>query len=374
MRSTRLLRNIPDINEPGSGYLWGNAARHGITYRHYGEYVSTQWCDGKGEGAPPGEAATAPPPESCASKATNKGERLPANVGNPRGGVSPYPWPVPTMAHNLATKPELRDHFDPNYPDFRVDYPDQLRADEFLNEFSRFVRDREGGHDALPNLIVLRLPNDHTLAKKPGYCRPAACVADNDLALGRVVEAVSHSPYWSDTAILVLEDDAQDGADHVDAHRSIALVISKYSPRASEPRMTSDERPTTANAKPAARNQHALVDHTFYTTVSMVHTIEDLLGLPPMNNNDAYAPVMSLLFSGPSDQPPFTADYRNRDSGFIYQANPLRGPGAAMSSKLDFSHADAIDPAILNRILWRDAKGKQPMPAPRHTVFPAFPH
>jgi len=113
------------------------------------------------------------------------------------------------------------------------------------------------------------------------------------------------------------------------------------------------------------------VDHHFYTTVNMVHTMETLLGLPPMNNNDALAPVMAPLFAGAGDQPAFTADYRNRDNGMIYQANPPNAPGAKQSAKLDFSVADAADSNVLNAILWRDAKGNVPMPAPKHSVFPA---
>jgi len=103
----------------------------------------------------------------------------------------------------------------------------------------------------------------------------------------------------------------------------------------------------------------------------MVHTMETLLGLPPMNNNDALAPVMAPLFAGAGDQPAFQADYRNRDNGMIYQANPPNAPGAKQSAKLDFSVADSADSNVLNAILWRDAKNDVPMPAPRHIVFPA---
>ncbi len=118
--------------------------------------------------------------------------------------------------------------------------------------------------------------------------------------------------------------------------------------------------------------QQPAVDHHFYTTVNMVHTMETLLGLPPMNNNDAHAPVMAPLFTGAGDQPPFKADYRNRDNGMIYQANSANAPGAKESAKLNFSVADAADTNVLNAILWRAAKGNVPMPAPKHTVFPAM--
>ena len=187
------------------------------------------------------------------------------------------------MKRMRPTKAALRDHYDPLFPDFETDYPDQLRADEFLREFDEFVK-AKGSAKELPQFTLLYLPDDHTGGTRPGKPTPQASVADNDLALGRVVDAVSHSPYWDDTAIFVLEDDAQDGADHVDAHRSIALVISKYAPRAAQP----------------------FVDHHFYTTVSVIHTMEALLGLPPMNLFDAHAPLMAPLFSGPE---------RNRLSG-----------------------------------------------------------
>jgi hypothetical protein len=127
----------------------------------------------------------------------------------------------------------------------------------------------------------------------------------------------------------------------VDAHRSPTLVISKYSPgNANQP----------------------FVDDTFYTTVSTIHTIEVLLGLPPMNVNDAHAPIMSPLFEGPGAQVPFQADYANQRNGLIYKMNTIRSPGAAESSRMDFSHADAADPKVLNAILWRDRKGLVPTP------------
>jgi hypothetical protein len=242
------------------------------------------------------------------------------------------------------TKAALRDHYDPLFPDFNTDYPDQLRAGEFLREFGEFVKGK-GTPKELPQFILLYLPDDHTGGTRPGKPTPQASVADNDLALGRVVDAVSHSPYWDDTAIFVVEDDAQNGADHVDAHRSIALVISKYAPRGEKP----------------------MVEHHFYTTVSMIHTMEELLGLPPMNLFDADAPVMAPLFSGPGTQPPYTADDKNLRNGLLYQVNEKKAAGAKESSQMDFSRPDAADARKLNAILWRNAKGDAPMPAQRHS-------
>jgi DNA-binding beta-propeller fold protein YncE len=335
-----LEHGIPDVDAPGTGYIWDNVAGHRLTYRDYGEFVTTIWCRPEKVGSPK-QGTPSAFSESCPRAEVAKGEALPPNIGQPPGSASPWPWPVPMMKMAKPAKALLRDHFDPNFPDFNTEYPDQLRADEFLNEFDGFVKNR-GAKDELPQFVLLYLPDDHTHGTTPGKPRPAASVADNDLAVGRVVEAVSHSPYWDDTAIFILEDDAQDGADHVDAHRSIAFVISKYSPG-------SVEQP--------------FLEHRFYTTVSMIHTMESLLGLPAMNQNDGFAPVMGSMFTGAGNQPPFTADWSNRDSGLIYQVNPPKGQGAAESSKMDFTRPDANDPAALNAILWRDRKGDVPVPA-----------
>ena len=312
----------------------------------------SRWCDEmKGMAKP----QTGPPKsegEACPRTVIDKGEPLEKNVGEPRGGPSPYPWAVPVLASNVASEAELRGHFDPLFPDFEVAYPDQLRADEFLNEFHQFVEAREAGKEKMPQFILLRLPNDHTAGLSKNKPRPAASVADNDLAIGRVVDAVSHSPYWDDTAFLILEDDAQDGPDHVDSHRSLCLVISKYSPM----------------PEGGAHGFASFVDHSFYTTINVVRTIESLLGVPPMNANDSRAAVMAPLFRGAGDQPAFAADFRNRDNGLIYQINTAEWK---QGKKLDFSHADAVDTALLNKILWKDRMGDIPMPAPQHNVFPA---
>ena len=345
---------LPDAGEPTGGYLWKNFASHGISYRHYGEYIVSRWCDVEAN-----DADSFGPPEvagvHCPRAVIKKGEKLEPNVGDPHGAPSPYPWDIPVLAKNVAAQPQLRGHFDPRFPDFQVDYPDQLRADEFLNEFAGFVANRKNGKDSMPQFILLRLPNDHTAGGAKGQPRPAASVADNDLAVGRVVDAISHSPYWDDTAFLILEDDAQDGPDHVDSHRSIALVISKYAP---------------LRGAQAGVPGPPFVDHTFYTTINMVRTIEALLGAPPMNANDSRAAVMAPLFAGPGTQPPFVADYRNRDNGLLYEINTKEWKEG---KNLDFSHADAVDSALLNQFLWHDRMGDKPMPLPRFTVFPPSP-
>jgi YVTN family beta-propeller protein len=333
-----LLQKIPDVNEPASGYLWGNLAAHGKSYYHFGEFISTTFCN---------EARVADPQmgplmqgRNCARKAIEPGEALPAEWG---GGQSKWPWPIPLIAANVATKPELVGHFAAEAPDFELAVPDQVRVEVFLRHLKEWVADKEQGKDTMPNFVLLRLPDDHTAGTRPGGPTPKSSVADNDLAVGRAVEAVSHSPYWDDTAFFILEDDAQDGGDHVDAHRSLALVVSKYSPRA-------------ADGGP-------FVDSRFYSTVSVVRTMETLLGLPPMNNNDAFSSLISTLFTGPGDQPAYAADYSNRDNGLIYTANAKTAAGAKESMKMDFRHADHADAQKLNVILWKDAMGDAAVPA-----------
>jgi DNA-binding beta-propeller fold protein YncE len=342
---------LPDAGEPTGGYLWKNFVTHGVTYRHYGEYIVTRWCNDKKEN---GSASLAPPKVAgvqCNRTVIKRGEPLEKNVGEPRGSASPYSWDIPVPAKNIAAESELRGHFDPLFPDFEVAYPDQLRVDEFLNEFNGFVETRKSGKDVMPQFILLRLPDDHTAGLTKGKPTPAASIADNDLAVGRAVDAVSHSPYWEDTAFLILEDDAQDGPDHVDAHRSIALVISKYAP-------------VTKNSDGSV---NPVVVHDFYTTINIVRTIEALLGVPPMNSNDARAAVMAPLFSGDGTQPPFSADYRNRENGLIFKMNEKDWRAG---QNMDFSHADAVDTALLNQFLWKDRMGETPMPEPQHNVFP----
>jgi hypothetical protein len=278
---------------------------------------------------------------ACATPSILPGQEIPAEWG---GGKNLWPWAIPRLAYNVATKPELVGHFAQESPDFNLAVPDQIRVNIFLRHLAQWEKDRAAGHDTMPNFIQLRLPNDHTGGTRPGGPTPKSSIADNDLAIGRAVEAISHSAYWNDTAFFILEDDAQNGADHVDAHRSLAIVVSKYAPH-------------------AAPGKAAFVDSRFYSTVSVLRTMESLLGVPPMNNNDAFASSISTLFTGPGDQPAFAADVSNRENGLIYTANEPTAPGAAASMKMDFSHADRADSDKLNLILWEDAMGSQPPPA-----------
>jgi DNA-binding beta-propeller fold protein YncE len=333
-----LQQKIADVAEPASGYLWGDLAKHGKSYYHFGEYISTKFCDEVKTANPQaGPQVTGP---SCARKAIAPGETIPEEWG---GGVNKWPWAIPLIASNVATKPELVGHFAEEAPDFDLMVPDQVRVEIFLRHLKGWLADKAKGKDTMPNFVMLRLPNDHTAGTRPGSPTPKASVADNDLAVGRAVDAISHSAFWNDTAFFILEDDAQDGADHVDAHRSIGLVVSKYAPQEAY--------------------GGVFVDSRFYSTVSMVRTMEALLGLPPMNNNDAFASLISPIFAGPGDQPAYAADTSNRDNGLIYTANAKTAPGAKESAKMDFRHADHADAGKLNVILWRDAMGDAPVPA-----------
>jgi DNA-binding beta-propeller fold protein YncE len=333
-----IQQKIPDVNEPTSGYVWGNAEAHGKTHYNFGEYIASTFCNERRSGSSQEGPVLEGP--KCTPGAIHLGEAIPAEWG---GGVSKWPWAIPLLVSNVPTKPELVGHFAPESPDFNLSVPDQIRANVMLNHLQGWIRDRAVGKDTMPNYITMRLSNDHTAGTRPGGPTPKSSVADNDLAIGRMVEAVSHSAYWDDTAFFILEDDAQNGADHVDAHRSLALVISKYSPRA-------------VDGGP-------FVDSRFYSTVSVIRTMETLLGLPPMNNNDALASLMGSLFTGPGDQKPYVADTANQDNGLIYTANPASAVGARESMKMDFTHPDRADVQKLNVILWRDAMGDAPVPA-----------
>ncbi len=343
-----ILQHIPDVNQPASNYIWSDLTSHGKSIYHFGEYVSSTFCGDphavqlahQAQAADPRQGAMSGGEAICPASDIKPGEPLPPEWG---GGKNLWPWAIPRLAANIATKPELVGHFAPESPDFNLRIPDQVRVSIFLRHLEQWKRYRAAGHDTMPDYILLRLPNDHTAGTVPGGPTPGSSVADNDLAVGRAVEAISHSAYWDDTAFFILEDDAQNGGDHVDAHRSIALVVSKYAPH-----------PVPGRA--------AFVDSRFYSTVSVLRTMEALMGVPPMNNNDAFASLISTLFTGPGDQPPYDAVYSNRDNGLIYTANKSNAIGAAASMKMDFTHADRAPADKLNLILWQDSRGVEPPP------------
>jgi DNA-binding beta-propeller fold protein YncE len=338
-----IQQKIPDVNEPASGYLWGDLARHGKTLYHFAEYISSTFCgekDAMGDAVDSQAGPMLGEKKVCVPKEIKPGGAIPEAWG---GGVNQWPWAIPLLARNVATKPELVGHFAQEQPDFNLKIPDQIRVAVFLRHLKGWIADREAGKDTMPDFVMLRMPDDHTAGTVPGGPTPKSSVADNDLAIGRAVDAISHSAYWDDTAFFILEDDAQNGADHVDAHRSMALVVSKYSPKSAD--------------------GGAFVDSRFYTTVSMIRTMEMVLGLPPMNNNDAFSSAMESMFTGPGDEAPFVANYGNRDNGLIYTANKKTAAGARASMKMDFRHADRAPAQKLNVILWQDAMGDKAVPA-----------
>jgi DNA-binding beta-propeller fold protein YncE len=275
-----------EIARPAGGYLWDRAREKGVSYRSYGEFV-----------------ANGPTPDD---PATTKLEAL-------------------------------QGHFDPHFRSYDLDYPDVKRAERFLTELAGFEKSSE-----LPRLIVLRLPNDHTIGTRIGKPTPTAMVADNDLALGQLVEGLSRSRFWKEMAIFVVEDDAQNGSDHVDAHRTVALAISPYIKRGT-------------------------VDSTLYSTSSMLRTIELILGLEPMSQFDASARPMFSSFTSQPDFTPYQCLPARVD---LKELNLPDAPGARLSEQLDLSREDAADDIVFNEIIWKSVKGADSnMPAPVRAAF-----
>ena len=238
-----------------------------------------------------------------------------------------------------ATAPQLVGNTDPNYPGYNLRITDQTRMDEWLSEFQQLV-----DADSLPAVELVRLPNDHTAGTTPNMPTPRAMMADNDLALGRMVEAVSHSPYWADTAMFVVEDDAQNGPDHVDAHRTIALVISPFT-------------------------RTGAVDSTRYTTSSVLRTMELILGLGPMTQFDARATPLLNAFSDTADPTPYAALTPDQP---LDELNALDAPMAAQSQAMDLSQADRAPERALNEAIWQSIRGTaSPMPEPISPTSPS---
>ncbi|MEP6551556.1 MAG: hypothetical protein ABJB95_10250, partial [Gemmatimonadales bacterium] len=185
----------------------------------------------------------------------------------------------------------------------------------------------------LPALEIMTLPNDHTSGAQAGKPTPRAYMADNDLALGRIIEALSRSPFWKNTVVFVLEDDAQDGPDHVDSHRSPMLVISAYN--------------------------RGKVFHRFTNTSDVVATIEDILNLGRMSQFDHYSRPLREIWEATPDLTPYVA---LRSSVPLDELNPPRGALAEASKKLALEKVDMADEDLFNRILWSAIKGDKPFP------------
>jgi DNA-binding beta-propeller fold protein YncE len=272
------------IAAPSAGYIWDRAHEAGVSYISYGEFVNYN--------------PQAQPP----ARARVKG---------------------------------LQGHIDPMFRGFDLGYSDLKRADRYISEFKRLE-----AADQMPRLQIVRLPNDHTHGATPLFPTPTAFVAENDLALGRIVDAVSHSRYWAQTAIFVVEDDSQNGCDHVDAHRTVALVASPYARRGGK-------------------------DSTMYSTTSMLRTMELILGLKPMSQFDAAATPMFDSFQAEPDLRPYDAAPENVN---LEDKNQLTDWGANL--KMNFAREDAADESLLNEVVWKSVRGRgSPMPAPVHAAF-----
>jgi hypothetical protein len=281
----RMRNAYGNLTAPARGYLWDFASRAGVSVRSYGEFAT--W--------------------------------------DTKGG------PV------RASVPGLEGKVHPSFAPFDLSIPDNERVDVWLEEFRRF--EREGG---LPRLSIIRLGRDHTEGTRPGALTPRAMVAENDVALGRVVEAISKSRFWPESAIFVLEDDAQNGPDHVDAHRSVLLVASPWARRGA-------------------------VDSTLYTTSGVLRTIELLLGLPPMSQYDAAANPLFGAFGATPDPTPYTVRAARLD---IRETNREDAPGAEASLRMNLVEADLAPELELNEILWKSVRGADAvMPPPIRAAF-----
>jgi len=264
-----------EVSFPATGYLWDLATRGNVTLRIYGEYAELS--------------------EDNAYR---------------------------------SKKPSASQYTSPTYPSYNLAIPDQKRADAWISEFNEFVKKGE-----MPALQVFHLPNDHTAAATAGMGTPAAYMADNDLALGRMIEALSASPFWKDTVVFIVEDDAQSGPDHVDSHRSVLLVVSAYN--------------------------RASVWKRFVNTTDVIATIEQILGLGSLSQFDYYGRPLRNFFS---DQPDLTPYQAITPQQSLTEKNP-EGQNARNSLQLKLEKEDLSDDEPFNRILWAAIKGD-------HVPFP----
>ncbi len=282
-----------------SGFIWDNVMRHGLTFRDYGEFVKT----------------TVAPKSSEWMDIYN-------DLQNGTHNVS---------ISAIGSIEQLTPYVCPTYPAFTLRIPDQYRASEFIKELKGYEQNNN-----FPNFIIMELPNDHTSGTRPGMPAPKSAVADNDLALGRIIEAITHSKFWKETCIFVTEDDPQAGLDHVDGHRTVGFVISPYTKRGT-------------------------VTSTYYSQINMVRTIENILGLPPMNQLDLTADPMLDCFTNKPDYTPYKSVKNNIPLDQLNLAlDKLNGKElywAKKSLEQDLDEEDLIDDDIFNRIIWHAVKG-----------------
>jgi hypothetical protein len=295
------------LSYSATGFLWDNVLLHGLSFRNYGEMDYAE--------------------------PTRKGATWTEIYRDFQSGAPRMRF---TQSVGIET---LRRYTSRDYPGWNMRIPDVLRAEVFLHELRAAEREGEW-----PHLTIVFLPNDHTSGTSPGAPTPRAQVADNDLALGRVVEGITRSRFWRKTCIFVIEDDPQDGLDDVDGHRSLCFVISPYTRRGA-------------------------VVSRFYNQTAVIHTMERIFGLPPMNQMDAMAPLMSACFTDQPDYRPYRS-LPNRVP--LDEMNPalasLSGRArmwARKSLALPLHRVDASDEDTLNRILWHAQKGVD-APYPAH--------
>jgi YVTN family beta-propeller protein len=269
---------IPDDDPvaPARGYLWDLIQRKGLTFRNYGEFVVPESAD-PDDVLPPGY----------------------------RGN-----------------KPFLASHTNTSYPGFNLDIPDQRRADVWIAELTEFTK-----RGVMPAFEIIRLPNDHTAGARAGAPTPLAYAADNDLALGRMLDALSHSPFWKSTVVFVVEDDAQNGPDHVDSHRSPIWIVSPYS--------------------------RAGVVHRFANTTDVIRTMEEILGLDALSQFDYYGRPLRDIWSATPDLTPWNVLTPKVD---LNAKNPANTRGANESAKLDLEIEDVAAEDPFNRIIWEAVK------------------
>jgi YVTN family beta-propeller protein len=298
------LVGLPDVATAPGGYLWDNAINNGVSFRNYGCFVG-------------------------------EGPRTPEDTAAPDD-------------RNQARRKSLEDftnrdfrQFDMRYADsdawVKIDAPSQVELQKYgshddPSRYTAWKRDFDGWveNGDMPRFQMIRLGRDHTSGTRPGVASPQAMVADNDYAVGEIVDAVSHSRFWKSAAIFIVEDDAQNGHDHVDCHRSPGYVVSPFV-------------------------KTSVLDSRFYNTDSMLRTMEVILGLPPMNRYDATAPVLDIWTKTPDNDAPYDAILP--DEAILRQVNTATAYRAQDSVALNFEVADSVPDQVLNDILWHAVKG-----------------